>query len=232
MKTKCPKSSAERRSKFRNAKCGVGWYDHDQFPILKFTAFSQPADIFNLMDRIVILPNGKPSISTRVSISWPPAPPAEDSSVLVLSSCPYKSKSDSIAPPFLLYLDLRLSLPLSPSSKITWAFAGIRHTLQLNPHPRFRWDHIIDSRNGMEGSDTVDEGETVVSHNHEVETGIGWNPETNRVERYEELWRYRFILGPLVDGTSDWTSVKRLWHLDNTTHFLPSMKILRNPMRS
>lgn len=41
----------------------------------------------------------------------------------------------------------------------------------------------------MEGSDTVDEGETVVSHNHEVETGIGWNPETNRVERYEELWR-------------------------------------------
>ena len=141
------------------------------------------------MDRIVILPNGKPSVSTRVSISWPPALPAEDSSVLVLSSCPYKSKSDSSALPFLLYLDLRLSLPLSLSSKITWAFAGIRHTLQLDPHPRFRWDHIIDSRNGMEGSDTVDEGETVVSHNHEVETGIGWNPETNRVERYEELWR-------------------------------------------
>jgi hypothetical protein len=136
-----------------------------------------------------VLSNGKPSASTRVSISWLPAPPAEDSSVLVLSSCPYKSKSGL---PFLLYIDLRLSLPLSPSSRITWAFAGVRHTLHTEPHPKFRWDHFIDSRKGLEGSDTVDEGETVVSRGPtqvEVETGLGWNPENHRLERYEELWR-------------------------------------------
>lgn len=136
---------------------------------------------------------GKPSVSARVSISWPPAPPIEDSSVLVLSSSPYRYTSPT-ALPFLLYLDLRLSLPLSPSSQITWGFAGIRHTLQVDPHPKFRWDHFIDSRKGREGRDTVDEGETIVlrdaitGENVEVEAGVGWNPDAGRVQRYEEVW--------------------------------------------
>lgn len=156
------------------------------------------------MDRTAILPGGKPSTSTRVSLSWPPAPPAEDLSVLVLSSRPYKSTSDLNALPFVLYLDLRLSLPLSLSSQITWAFAGIRHTLQVDPHPRFRWDHFIDSRKGNEGSDVVDEGEMIASldattgQDIETETGVGWNPEAGRVQRYEEVWSER----PLVPGQS------------------------------
>lgn len=161
----------------------------DQFPIRKLQVSYD-------MDRTINLPNGGPSVSTRVSISWPPALATEDSSVLVLSSSPYyKSTSDPNALPFLLYLDLRLSLPLSPSSQITWAFAGIRHTLQVDPHPKFRWDHFIDSRKGKEGSDTVDEGETIVSrdatsgHNIEIETGVGWNPDAGRLQRYEEVWR-------------------------------------------
>jgi Protein HRI1 len=147
------------------------------------------------METTTVIPCGKPSASARVSISWPPAPPIEDSSVLVLSSCPYKYTPDPNALHFLLYLDLRLSLPLSPSSQITWGFGGIRHTLQVNPHSKFRWDHIVDSRKGKEGCDTVDEGETIVSRDAitgedvEVETGIGWNPDAGRVQRYKEVWR-------------------------------------------
>jgi hypothetical protein len=65
----------------------------------------------------------------------------------------------------------------------------------MEPHPKYRWDHVIDSRKGKEGYDTVDEGETVVSKDPvtgkevEFETGVGWNPATRRVERYEEVWR-------------------------------------------
>ena len=136
----------------------------------------------------------RPSVSTRVNIAWPPAPPSEDSSVLVLSSSPYISKLDPHALPCVLYLDLRLSLPLSETSELKWAFAGLRHTLQCEPNPKFRWDHFIDSRRGLPGNDIVDEGETILSKDPitgdeiEVEIGMGWNPDTGRVEKYEEMW--------------------------------------------
>jgi hypothetical protein len=47
----------------------------------------------------------------------------------------------------------------------------------------------------MEGSATVDEGETIVSRDPdtgqeiEVETGFGWNPQTSQIQKYEEVWR-------------------------------------------
>lgn len=47
----------------------------------------------------------------------------------------------------------------------------------------------------MNGCDTIDEGETVTRNDPitgsevEIETGLGWNPETGRVERYNEIWR-------------------------------------------
>lgn len=47
----------------------------------------------------------------------------------------------------------------------------------------------------MEGWDTVDEGETIMMADGttdseiEVETGLGWNPQTGRVEKYNEVWR-------------------------------------------
>lgn len=135
----------------------------------------------------------RPSISTRVNIAWPPAPPSEDSSVLVLSSRPYVSKLDPHVP-CVLYLDLRLGLPLSETSELKWAFAGLRHTLQSEPNPKFRWDHFIDSRWGLPGSDIIDEGETILSKHPvtgdeiELETGLGWNPDSGKVERYEEMW--------------------------------------------
>lgn len=136
---------------------------------------------------------GKPSVSTRVNISWPPEPPAEDSSVLVLSSRSFKDLYYD-GQPSLLYLDLRLSLPWDINSTINWAFSGIRHTLQSDPHPKYRWEHFIDSRRGLEGSDTVDEGETITSKDlvtgkaTEIEAGFGWNNVTRQVARYEEVW--------------------------------------------
>ncbi|KDQ05817.1 hypothetical protein BOTBODRAFT_39944 [Botryobasidium botryosum FD-172 SS1] len=138
--------------------------------------------------------NCKPSISSRVSIAWPPASAYEDSSVLVLSSPPSTSP-----PSTLLYVDVRLSLPLSRSSKILWAFAGLRHTLQTESGKKHRWDHVVDSRRaaGLAGADTLDEGVTVRRMEVdadggevevEVEVGEGWNPDTATVQRYEEIW--------------------------------------------
>lgn len=146
------------------------------------------------------LPNSNPSISSRISISQGNQTPSEDSSVLVLSSRPYghqepSSNNDIII--FLLYLDLRLSLPLSQSSTLNWGFAGVRHTLQKEPNPRYRWEHIVDSKKGSEGAEfeAVDEGEMVISTDLitgkevEIETGIGFNPQTGKIEKYEEVWR-------------------------------------------
>lgn len=47
----------------------------------------------------------------------------------------------------------------------------------------------------MESNDAVDEGEAVISNDPatgneiEVETGVGWNPESGRLQKYEEVWR-------------------------------------------
>ncbi|KAH7910555.1 hypothetical protein BJ138DRAFT_1152559, partial [Hygrophoropsis aurantiaca] len=128
---------------------------------------------------------GHPSILTRTSVAWPPEPPYEDSSVLVLSSRP---TNDTF--PSLLYVDLRLSLPVSRESTVNLAFAGFRRTLQLDPHLRYRWDRAIDSTD----SDTIDEGDWEyltdpdTGKEIEVETGIGSHPTTGRLSKYQEVW--------------------------------------------
>ncbi|KAG9310979.1 hypothetical protein JVU11DRAFT_8857 [Chiua virens] len=110
--------------------------------------------------------HGEPCISTRQSIAWLPLPPFEDSDVLVLSS---RSTTPPGVGASLFYLDLRLSLPLSQTSKINWGFAGLRHTLSTSPL-RFKWDHSrIDSRD----DGVVDEGEVIQRDGLEIETGIG-----------------------------------------------------------
>ena len=124
---------------------------------------------------------GEPFISTRESIAWLPSAPFEDSDVLVLSS---RSTSGGVGAT-LFYLDLRLSLPLSRASKVTWGFAGLRHKLSTSPL-RFRWDHSsIDSRD----DGPVDEGEMIQRDGVEIEIGIGLNPATGQKEPYEEIWR-------------------------------------------
>ncbi|KAH7927214.1 hypothetical protein BV22DRAFT_1127582 [Leucogyrophana mollusca] len=128
---------------------------------------------------------GSPSILTRTSVAWPPDPPYEDSSVLVLSSRPTDATY-----PSLLYLDLRLSLPLSQKSTINLAFAGLKRTLQLDPHLRYRWDRAIDSTD----SDGVDEGDWEyltdpdTGEEIEVETGVGTHPRTGEISEYQEVW--------------------------------------------
>jgi len=131
---------------------------------------------------------GEPFVSIRESIAWISSTPAfEDSDVLVLSS---RLTSPGIRKvgATLLYLDLRLSLPLGRTSKINWGFAGLRHTLSTSP-ARHRWDHsTIDSRDdGL--ADVGDVGEVVHRDGLEIETGIGLNPATGQNEAYEEIWR-------------------------------------------
>ncbi|KAF9221709.1 hypothetical protein BS17DRAFT_238866 [Gyrodon lividus] len=135
---------------------------------------------------------GEPFISIRESIAWPPSTPAfEDSDVLVLSSRPTSPGVGST----LLYLDLRLSLPLSKTSTINWGLAGLRHTLSIAPDPvRHRWDHAtIDSRD----DGYMDEGKIIRRDGREIETGIGFNPTTGQKEAYEEIWRDE----PLPEGS-------------------------------
>lgn len=131
---------------------------------------------------------GEPFISTRESIAWiPSTPPFEDSDVLVLSS---RSTSPEGVAATLFYLDLRLSLPLGRTSKINWGLAGLRRTLSTSP-VRHRWDHsTIDSRD--DGS--ADEGQVIRRGGTEIETGIGLNPATGKMQTYEEIWRYACAL--------------------------------------
>ncbi|KAF9238686.1 hypothetical protein BU15DRAFT_47509 [Melanogaster broomeanus] len=133
--------------------------------------------------------HGEPFISIRETIAWLPSTPAfEDSDVLVLSS---RSTSPGVGST-LFYLDLRLSLPLSKTSTVSWGLAGLRHTLSIAPDPvRHRWDHTtIDSR----GDGHADEGEVIRRDGREFETGVGINPATGQQEAYEEIWRWGCIL--------------------------------------
>ena len=164
--------------------------------------------VFQLQEKPV--DNSTPSISHRSSIAWQSLdrslaerpPSSEDSAVLVLSSRSYlpsnttspasllqddkDAGNDSL--PVLMYIDLRLSLPLSPTSVVSWAFAGLRHTLHADL-PTYRWDHHIDSR----GSGDVDDmGVTMMLDSKEVEVGQGLNPDSGLVERYFETWRSVF----------------------------------------
>lgn len=140
---------------------------------------------------------GVPSISTRVSIARPPLPPFEDSDVLVLSSRSTLPGSQSIGNT-LLYLDLRLSLPVAATCKLNWAFAGLRHTLPLPEQSdgsaviaRYRWEHIIDSHGNREPPDEgtlirriKEDGSEV-----EIEVGLGLDPRTGKLGPYEEIWK-------------------------------------------
>ncbi|KAG6333863.1 hypothetical protein ID866_5226 [Astraeus odoratus] len=141
---------------------------------------------------------GTPSVSTRISIARPPSLPYEDSDVLVLSSRSTLPDS-TMAGNVLLYLDLRLSLPVTSTSKVNWAFAGRRYTISgegrggggdLATTLRYRWEHIIDSH-GSGGP--PDEGAVVKrlegGKEVEVEIGVGLNPNTGKIEAYEEVWK-------------------------------------------
>ncbi|KAF8841855.1 hypothetical protein BDN67DRAFT_479436 [Paxillus ammoniavirescens] len=137
---------------------------------------------------------GNPAIQTRVSIARPPSPPFEDSDVLVLSSRSTSPDSSSVGSA-VLYLDLRIFLPVMKTTGINWAFAGLRQTTPLVKEQegavRCRWEHTIDSHGSGEPPDEgvmttrIDEDGGEV----EVETGVGLNAETGKMGPYEEVWK-------------------------------------------
>ncbi|KAF9238685.1 hypothetical protein BU15DRAFT_47441 [Melanogaster broomeanus] len=139
--------------------------------------------------------HGIPTIQKRVSIARPPSLPFEDSDVLVLSSRSTSLDLTSVGTE-VLYLDLRLFLPVTETTGINWGFAGLRQTIPLveeqeGPAVRYRWVHTIDSHGSGE---PPDEGTMVRRINEdgeevEVETGEGLNPDTGEMGIYEEVWQ-------------------------------------------
>lgn len=138
---------------------------------------------------------GTPVIQKRASIARPPAPPTEDSNVLVLNSRS-TSPDSCVVGAEVLYLDLRLSLSTTEPVRINWAFAGLRETIPLNEEEesavRYHWRHTIDSH----GSDEPPDEGTMVQRKDkdgesiEVETGVGLDPETGKMGPYEEVWKW------------------------------------------
>ncbi|ORY63518.1 uncharacterized protein BCR38DRAFT_517016 [Pseudomassariella vexata] len=127
--------------------------------------------------------NTKPSVSIRKYIKWGDAPPSEPTSTLVLTS------------PQRRFVDVRLLLPLPSVSEkqLDWAFAGTseHNAKEKPPHSVFR--HWVDSRyvDAEKVSDEGDvfEGDEGTGVRGEVlERGKMENPDSGRVEEYEECW--------------------------------------------
>lgn len=124
-----------------------------------------------------------PLISLRVSLRFLPAPPTEPTDTLVLNAGGLKS----------LYTDFR-PLRGTPGS-CDWALSGAKEDLGGG---RARWTRIIDSRRaprapGDKGPNApveADEGMCErLENGDELERGEMLNPETGRIESYEEVWR-------------------------------------------
>lgn len=137
---------------------------------------------------------GTPVIQRRVSIARPPAPPTEDSDVLVLNSRSSLPDS-SVVGTKVLYLDLRLSLLATGSASINWAFAGLRETVPLDKVEenavRYHWKHAIDSHGRDEPPDegTMVKRKDESGESIEVESGVGLDPESGKMGPYEEVWK-------------------------------------------
>ncbi|TLD31011.1 hypothetical protein PspLS_02016 [Pyricularia sp. CBS 133598] len=134
------------------------------------------------------------SISIRKYIRWPPAPAAEPTSTIVLTS------------PGRRFVDLRVLLPLRPDheeggvshlpvSSVDWAIAGIseswiRKSADGKDVSHSKWTHWIDSRTPLEPEDSVaDEGDMFPQPDGTtLEKGRMLNPDVGIEADYEELW--------------------------------------------
>ncbi|KAF2398513.1 hypothetical protein EJ06DRAFT_583763 [Trichodelitschia bisporula] len=130
------------------------------------------------------------SISHRLSIHFSPSNPStkptETTSTLVLTS------------PTGLFVDMRIPLPLpSPSATLhplppdMWAFAGCtyRDAPVANGSWACAWSHAIDTLHAPGAPRPKDEGTMFpLLKNRTREVGAMENPDTGRVEEYEEMW--------------------------------------------
>lgn len=138
-------------------------------------------------------------ISVRQYIRWPPAPPSEPTSTVVLTS------------PSRHFIDVRILIHDEPGkgdvhgdSKLDWAFAGTSSS-QPGQEPGTRhavWRHWVDSHS-TEPETVRDEAvvnETGGPDGSELESGRMVNPETGAEADYEEAWS---SVEPLVDLGSE-----------------------------
>lgn len=115
-----------------------------------------------------------PSISRRVSLRFLPNDPEELTCTVVLNGGGATN----------LYTDFRPFL--EDPSDCEWAFAGVKSYLEDG---RCSWGRIVDNRSGGEDAPPdIGRCETL-PNGDELETGEMLNPETGRVEKYEEVWR-------------------------------------------
>lgn len=114
------------------------------------------------------------SISTRVSIAWPPEfPPEETTDTLVLSF------------PSGYFIDLRFVRNASQET-LEWGFAGRMETSGNTT----TFIHMIDSRVPQDPLSVQDSGQfEILPNGDERETGEMLNPVTGRMMAYEEIWR-------------------------------------------
>ncbi|KZO98584.1 hypothetical protein CALVIDRAFT_553841 [Calocera viscosa TUFC12733] len=123
------------------------------------------------------------SVSTRVSIAWPPhVPPAETTDTLVLSF------------PSNHFIDLRFVKDASPAA-LDWGFAGRMETTGNQA----KFVHLIDSRSPLDPLSVQDSGDfEILPSGDERETGSMLNPSTGKVMSYVEIWRK--LSKPAIDG--------------------------------
>ena len=126
------------------------------------------------------------SLSTRVSIAWPPdIPPAEDTNTLVLSF------------PSNHFIDLR---PVKSFRSLDWGMAGYQSTIQTaggdksiylaDDSNAATFIHIIDSRVPEDPLSVQVEGLfNKLPNGDDLETGTMMNPNTGQMMAYEEIWR-------------------------------------------
>lgn len=123
-----------------------------------------------------------------------PPHPFEPTSTLVLTS------------PLRTFVDLRYTLPLSPTtappnagdpSRLDWGFAGTSSTTPApTPHPRYgpfvhaSWTHWLDSRFAPGAPDIPQDTGALyaVGPARTLEHGVAWHPQLGRVAGHEEMW--------------------------------------------
>ncbi|KZS86878.1 hypothetical protein SISNIDRAFT_461408 [Sistotremastrum niveocremeum HHB9708] len=122
-----------------------------------------------------------PSISHRVSIAWPPSPPSEPTSTLVLTS------------PLGRFVDLRLTKDKPPS--LSWAFYGVAHYwTDCKSRNHGSWSHEVDSRIialNLEPEPEAEDDTGILKsleNGDELEVG-SMKDDSGVVREYEEVWR-------------------------------------------
>ncbi|KAK0666787.1 hypothetical protein QBC41DRAFT_280178 [Cercophora samala] len=144
-------------------------------------------------------------ISFRKWIRWqPPSPTPPPTSTIVLTS------------PGRRFVDVRVFLPLPtppdsdlPLEQLEWAIAGTstsspvvvnESTQKVEEYSHCVWSHWIDSR-VHEGDVPADEGDNYTVEGRPeltLEKGRMVNPDSGRVEGYEEMWEGKGVEG--VEG--------------------------------